>query len=272
VTLSPAYLLTAALVLTASSVSMAFADGRSTGQTIEYEITQTSTNKSDLSNLPASVREQAAKNQAAANGKKATTNVTLKVDSIDADGNAHVNAKYTQSMEGFSGAAASVLAGTHEFQGTFTADGRLLPTFDPNAAPAVDSHGRYTAANAPNTNGQAMQGSFVDFNAFITGASKRPKFKGGDVWHLAVQDAVGITRQYDFAVLQLDSSSPTVATISMKTDFSGDTSAQKINATGRYDSTRRLLLTFHEENVYSSSMPNGMSSSGTMVEDINLRQ
>jgi hypothetical protein len=264
--------LVATLALTTTLASVGLADGRLSGQTIEYEVTQTSTNKTDLSSLPASVRARAEQHQAAANGKTTTTHVTMTLDSIDADGNAHVNAKYTQSMESISGIAASVLGNAHEFQGTFTADGRFLPTFDPNAAPATDSHGRDTAANAPNTNGQIMQGTFADFHTFITGTSKRSKFKAGDAWHLALQDAIGITRQYDFAVMDLDSSNPSVAVISMKGEFSGDSSAQKVTATGHYDSARRMLTAYHEENGYSSSMPNGMSSSGVMVMDIKLRK
>ena len=265
-------LLRTTLALTASCPCMALADGRTTGQTIEYEIAQTSTTKTDLSSLPASVRAQAEKNQAAANGKKATTNVTMIIDSIDADGNAHVNAKFTQSMEGVAGTAASVFAAAHEFQGTFSADGRVLPTVDANASPATDSHGRYTAANAPNMHAQQMQGTFLDFNTFITGASKRQKFKTGDVWHLAMQDAIGITRQYDFSVLELDSANPAIAVISMKCEFSGESSFQKVSASGRYDAMKKILIMYHEENVYGSSLPNGMSTSGEMVEDIKLRK
>jgi hypothetical protein len=272
VTISPAFLLTTAVVLTASCVSMAFAQGRSTGQTIEYEVAQTSTNKTDFSNLPGSTRARAEQNQAFANGKKTTTNVTMTVDSVDADGNAHVNAKYTQYMEGISGAAAGVLSSAHEFQGTFTADGRFLPTFDPNAAPTMDSHGRYTAANAPNMNGQTMQGTFADFNTFITGASKRSKLKAGDIWSLTVKDAIGISRQYEFAVVQLDPSNSSVALISMKNEVAGESSSQKINANGHYDSARRILTTYHEENAYSSSMPTGMTSSGVTMMDIELRK
>jgi hypothetical protein len=265
-------LLSATLVLAASCPCMAFADGRSTGQTIEYEIAQTITTKTDLSSLPAGVRARAEQNQAAANGKKTTTNLTMIIDSIDADGNAHVNAKFTLSMEGVSGTAATVFAGAHEFQGTFSADGRVLPTVDPNASPTTDSHGRYTAANAPNVNARQIQGTFLDFNAFITGASKRPKFKTGDVWHLSMQDAVGITRQYDFSVLELDSANSAIAVISMKGEFSGESSFQKISASGRYDAMQKILTVYHEENVYGSSLPNGMSSSSVMVEDIKLRK
>jgi hypothetical protein len=258
--------------LTALCPPITYADGRSTGQTIEYEIAQTSTNKTDLSSLPASVRARAEQNQAAANGKKTTTNLTMIVESIDADGNAHVKAKYTQSMEGIAGIAASVLAGEKEFEGTLSADGRVLPTFDANAAPITDSHGRLTNASAPNTNAQVMQGTFGDFNTFITGATKRPKYKAGDVWHLSVQDAIGITRQYDFSVMELDSSNASAAVISMKSDLSSQSSSQKINASGHYDSARRILTSYHEENVYGSSSPNGMASSGVMVMDINLRK
>jgi hypothetical protein len=111
-----------------------------------------------------------------------------------------------------------------------------------------------------------MQGTFADFNTFITGASKRPKFKPGDVWHLTVQDSIGITRQYDFSVMELESCNPSAAVISMKSDLAGESSSQKINASGRYESTRRILTQYHEKNVYGSSMPNGMSSSGTIVD------
>ena len=258
--------------LTTSCASIAFAEGRSPGQTIQYEIAQTSTNKTDLSSLPASVRARAEQNQAAANGKKTTTNLTMIVDSIDADGNAHVKAKYTQSMEGISGIAASVLAGEKEFQGTLTADGRVLPAFDENAATITDSHGRMTNANAPNIYAQAMQGTFGDFNTFITGAAKRSKYKTGDVWHLSVQDAIGITRQYDFSVIELDSSNTSAAVISMKSDLSSQSTSQKINASGHYDPVRRILTSYHEENVYGSSSPNGLTSSGVLVEDIYLRK
>ena len=264
-------LLPIALVIVASCPCTALAAGRTAGEMISYEIKQTSTTKTDLSSLPASIRARAEQNQAAANGKTATTNLTLTVDSVDSDGNAHVNAKFTQSMDGITGNGAAVLAGAKEFQGTLTADGRFLPTVDPNASPSIDSHGRYTAANAPNVNAQQMQGPFLDFNAFISGASKRPKFKAGDNWHLSMQDAIGITRQYDFSVVELDSANASAALICMKGEFSSDTSSQKITATGHYDAASRILTTYHEDNAYSSTA-GGMASSGVTVMDIKLRK
>lgn len=264
-------LLSIALVVIASCPCTAMAAVRTTGEMISYEIKQTTTTKTDLSSLPASIRARAEQNQAAANGKTATTNLTLTVDSIDSDGNAHVNAKFTQSMEGVTGNGASVLAGAKEFQGTFTAEGRFIPTLDPNASPSIDSHGRYTSANAPTINAQQMLGTFTDFNAFVTGASKRPKFKTGDNWHLSMQDAIGITRQYDFSVVELDSANASAALISMKCEFSSDTSSQKITATGHYDAASRILTTYHEDNAYSSTA-NGMATSGVTVMDIKLRK
>jgi hypothetical protein len=264
------YLLPITLLAIASCPS-ALATSRATGEMISYEIKQTTTSRTDLSSLPASIRARAEQNQAAANGKTMTTNLALTVDSIDSDGNAHVSAKFTQSMDGVSGNGAAVLAGAKEFQGTLTADGRFLPILDPSASPSIDSHGRYTSANASTVNAQQMQGMFLDFNAFVTGASKRSKFKTGDNWHLSMQDAIGITRQYDFSVVELDSSNPSSALISMKFEFSSDTSSQKLTASGHYDAASRILTTYHEDNVYSSTA-NGMSSSGETIMDIKLRK
>lgn len=262
----------AVLVAASFCSHWALAGGLASGQTLEYEVKQMSTTKTDLSNLPANIRARAEQNQAAGNGKTATTIVSMTVDSVDADGNAHVSGKFSQSMEGVSGVAASVFAGAHEFKGQVMADGRVIPTFDSDAPSAVDSHGRLTAANAPNLNGHTVQGMFVNFNTLITGASKRTKFKAGDVWHLSVQDAIGITRLYDFAVMELDPSDASAAVVSMKGDFSGDTSSQKINTSGHYDLARRSLNKYHEENIYSSSMPNGMSTSGTTIVEIVVRK
>jgi len=271
VTMRRPYLLPFTLAAIASCPSTASAASRATGESLSYEITQTTTSKTDLSSLPANIRARAEQNQIAANGKTMTTNLTMTVDAIDADGNAHVNAKFTQSMQGVTGSGATILAGAKEFQGTMTAEGRFVPTLDPNASPSIDSHGRYTAANAPNLNAQQMQGTFLDFNAFVTGASKRPKFKTGDNWHLSMQDAIGITRQYDFSVVELDSANASAALISMKCEFSSDTSSQKIAASGRYDAASRILTTYHEDSAYSSTA-NGMASSGVTVMDIKLRK
>ena len=86
-----------------------------------------------------------------------------------------------------------------------------------------------------------------------------------------MQDAIGITRQYDFSVVQSDPSNASAAVISMKFEFSSDTSSQKVTASGHYDAAGRILTTYHEENAYSSTA-NGMASSGVTVMDIKLRE
>jgi hypothetical protein len=53
----------------------------------------------------------------------------------------------------------------------------------------------------------------------------------------------------------------------MKYDLSGDSSSAKLNATGHYDSVRRILTMYHGENVYTNSVPHGVSSSGVATID-----
>lgn len=227
---------------------------RSAGETLTYEITQVSNNKADLSSLPAMIRGRAEANQAAANGKKITTTLTLTADKPDDEGNAHISAGYHQSMEGLSGIAATAFSGVKKFQGTLTPDGRLLPTYDAGIPATLDSHGFYSPAETENIAAQQMIGTFGNFNTFVTGVIKHPQVKDGDAWHLLVQDAFGISRQYDF--------SASASEVTMVGNFSAAHSSMKIVASGHYDSTKRLLVDFHEENTYESSVPNGLASSG----------
>lgn len=252
---------TVALGLGTATVQPSFA-ARSAGETVVYEITVIQNSKTDLSSLPAMVRSRAEANQAAANGKKLTTTVTLNVDSVDDEGNGHVLASYHQSMEGLTGAVATAFAAAQTFQGTLTPDGRLLPTYDQGMATPLDSHGRFSAAATENIHAQQMLGTFGNFNTFVTGIVKHPQLKDGDVWHLVSQDAFGISRQYDFSVRGSE--------VSMAGSFNAPNSTSKIVAAGRYDPARRLLVEFQEENTYASTNPNGVSSSGTMTSVVKL--
>ena len=250
-----------ALGLGAAIVQPSFA-ARSAGETVVYEITVIQNNKADLSSLPAMVRSRAEANQAAANGKKITTTLTLNVDAVDDEGNGHVLASYHQSMDGLTGSVATAFAAAQSFQGTLTPDGRLLPTYDQGMAAPLDSHGRYSAAVTENIHASQMLGTFGNFNTFVSGLVKHPQLKDGDVWHLVSRDTFGISRQYDFSVRGSE--------VSMEGSFTAPNSTSKIVAAGRYDPVRRLLVEFREENSYASTNPNGISSSGTMTSAIKL--
>lgn len=249
----------------------AFANSRAPGQIIVYEITSVSTMKTDLSSLPSLVRGQAETNQKFANGRESKTKLTLTSDQADADGDAHVNATFTQSMEGVFGIAATAMAAAKNFQGTLTADGRLLPAYDPNVAATLDAHGRYSAAETDNIHAQQMQGTFANFNTFITGLSKHPHLNPGDTWRVVVEDAYGVSRNYDFAVAA--SGSTVVAgapAVTMSVNIEVPHSSLKSTATGHYDPARHLLVDFHEESSYATQSPNGISSSGVTSSDIKL--
>jgi hypothetical protein len=249
-----------------------FAEGRSPGQTVVYELTQVSTNNTDFSSLPAMVRGRAAANQAAANGKKMTTRLTLTTDQVDADSNAHVNGTYHRSMEGLSGIPATALSATQKFQGTLTADGRLLPTYDPGMPATPDAHGMYSEAVTQNIHAQEMQGTFVYFNTFVTGISKHPRLKSGDAWRVVIQDTYGISQSYDFSVSAPSPETGSDASVvTMTGDFSGPGSSSKVSAMGHYDPVRRLVVDFHQDNTYASTTPNGISTSGVASTDIRLQ-
>ncbi|HEY2679141.1 MAG TPA: hypothetical protein VGI65_19390 [Steroidobacteraceae bacterium] len=238
--------------------------GRAAGESVVYEITQVTNNKADLSSLPAMIRGRAEANQAAANGKKITTTLTLSTDKLDDDGSAHVLASYHQSMEGISGVAATAFSAAKKFQGTLTPDGRVLPAYDPGVPATLDSHGFYSEAEKENIAAQSMLGTFGNFNTFVAGVVKHPQLKDGDVWHLVVQDAFGISRQYDFSV--------NASEVSMVGNFSAAHSSMKLMASGRYDSARRLLIDYHEENTYETAAPNGIASSGVSTSTFKLVQ
>jgi hypothetical protein len=259
--------------VSALSALPAWAETRAAGQSFVYELTESTVSKTDLSSLPASIRAQAEKNMAAANGKKITTKLTLAADRVDADGNAHFNATYTQSMEGLSGITATAFAAAQEFQGTLSADGRVLPAHDPAMPATLDAHGRYSAAEMQNIHAQQMQGRFGDFNIFAMGLTKHPHPKAGDVWRLVVQDAYGVSRPYEFSVSAPGAQDGLAApAVSMKADLAGPASSSQLAATGHYDGVRRLVTDFHAQTTYSSTTPTGISSSGVSMLDIRLRE
>jgi hypothetical protein len=248
----------------------AAAEGREVGQIIVYEMTRTSTTKTDLSSLPSTVRGQAEANQKLANGKAFRTKLTLASDQVDADGNAHVNVSFTESMEGLSAMTAAAMSAAKSFQGTLTADGRLLPAYDPNVAATLDAHGRYSASATENVNAQQMQLAFANFNTFITGLLKHGRPNPGDTWRVVVQDPYGVSRNYDFAVAA-DAAAPRGSpVVTMTANSEVPHNSLKSTATGHYDAARHLLVDFHEDSNFATQSPNGISSAGTTSIDIKL--
>jgi hypothetical protein len=249
----------------------ALADTRPIGQTLVYDITQTTTTKVDLSSLPASIRSRAEANYAAANGKPQKWMVSITTDRVDADGGAHVNGKFTNSIEAAS-VAGAIFAKRNTFGGTLGADGRLMPTYDPSMQMTFDSHGQSPQAQTENVNAQRITSLFADFNTFAAGCAKHGRFKAGDAWRVVIQDPYGISREYDFSVGALDSANGHDApTISMKFESSASGASSKVTATGHYDGARQLVLDLHEDTASSNSSSPTASSSTSSI-DYTLRQ
>jgi hypothetical protein len=249
------------------------ADTRLVGQAFVYDITQTTNMKVDLSNLPASIRGRAEANQAAVNNKPTTWTVTMTTDRLDADGSAHVNVKFTNSIEAATPAGA-VFAARNKFGGTLAADGRLSPAYDPNMEMTYDSHGLSPAAQIENVNAQKIAGLFTDFNTFAAGCSKHAHYKVGDAWRVVSQDPYGVSREYDFSVTALESvSGHDAPAVSMRGEFASQGSSAKVSASGHYDVARHLVLDLHEDTAFNnSSGPNAATSSGTGSTDYKLQQ
>jgi hypothetical protein len=240
---------------------LALADGRVVGDTVLYELTRTNEIHTELPSQSSAMQAQVHAMQNRTNGKKTTTQFTLKTDQIDADGNAHFGATYTQSFEGVSGAAAGAFATPQALQGTLTSDGQVIAAFDESS---LKTKPPYSASDLQNLHGLQIQRLFADFNTMVIGISKHPNLKAGDSWRLIAPNSVGVTRSYDFSVTE-------APMVSMTEEFEDGNSTTKIVATGRYDSARRLLVSFHEENTFSSTRPGVMSSSGVISTDIKLR-
>ena len=249
----------------------ALADTRPIGQTLVYDITQTTTTNVDFSSLPASIRSRAEANLAASNGKPQKWMVAITTDRVDPDGSAHVNGKFTNSIEAAS-VAAAVFAKRNTFGGTLGADGRLIPTYDPSMQMTMESHGQLPQAQIENVNAHRITGLFGDFNTFAAGCSKHGRFKAGDAWRVVSQDSLGMTREYDFSVGAPDSANGHDApTVSMKVDSAGSGASSKVTATGHYDVARQLVVDLHEDTAYSnSSTPTAASGTGSI--DYTLRQ
>ncbi len=241
---------------------------RSAGETFVYEVTVAHTIKEDLSSLPASVRGTAEANVAAGNKTPATYVLTLTADRVGTDGSAHLNVAFTNSLE--SGhASPAVFAQDNRFDATLKADGQLVPKYDPNMPLTVGDRGMSPPEEIHNTKAGQMVLLFADFNTFARGCVARPQMKSGDIWHVTSQDQFGIQRTYDFGAAP--DSGPGIAVVTMKGSFSSASSSATINANGRYDRGRGLVLDLHEETAFQNSPPSGVPSSGTSTTDYKLR-
>ncbi len=223
--------------------------------------------KEDLSSLPASVRGTAEANVAAGNKTPTTYVLTLTVDRVGTDGSAHVNVGFTNSLESGHGSPA-VFAQFNRFDATLTADGQLVPKYDPNMPLTVGDRGMSPPEEIHNTKAGQMAQLFADFNTFARGCAARPQMKAGDAWHLTSRDQYGVQRTYDFGAAPDSGGAPTVT---MKGSFSTANSSATVNANGHYDRGRGLVLGLHEETTFQNSPPSGVSSSGTSTVDYRLR-
>jgi hypothetical protein len=242
---------------------------RASGQTYVYQLAVNNNISTDYSTLPASVRGQAQAMQAAGNKTPIIYVFTLTTDRVNSDGSAHVNVSFTNSLESNTrGADPSVLARFNQFEATFGADGRLIPQYDPNMHLTVGAHGMSPPEEIHNQKAQQMSNFFADFNTFAGGCAKRGEIKAGDAWRVVSKDQYANPRTYDFAATSVAGA---VATVVMKGNFTSPNSTFNLDATGRYDLARRLVLDLRATNTFKNTTPTGMSSSGTTTMEYELQ-
>ncbi len=239
---------------------------RAAGQTYVYRLTVAKDISTDYSSLPASMRGQAQAIQSAGNKTPTIYVLTLATDRVNADGSAHVNVGFTNSME--NRGSAATYAGFNQFEGSLGADGRFMPQYDPNMHLTVGARGMSPPEEIHNQKAQEMTNFFADFNTFAGGCAKRGQIKTGDMWRVTSKDQYANSRTYDFAATGAAGS---VAAVTMKGDFASPTGASSLYATGHYDVARRLVLDLHATNTFKNTTPAGISSNGTATMDYDLQ-
>ena len=230
---------------------------RAAGQTYVYELSTTSNTQVDLSKLPASVRGAVQANLAAG-GTPTVYVVTATTGQANPDGSAKVHVQFTNSRE----PSSPVFARLNQFDGTMSAAGQLLPTYDPNMRPSPN---QMSDEQIRNTKAQTIDQLFATFNDFAGGCGTRGALKAGEAWRAASTSRFSVAKEYDFAVTGIAGS---IATITMKGGFSSAAASNNIDASGHYDMARRLVLDLHVTQAFQNA---GGGSSGTSTMDYKLR-
>jgi hypothetical protein len=252
------------LALGATMFAPASAAGaRASGQTFVYQVSMATDEQADNSNLPAGIRGQVDAQLAYAKNHPTVYVLTLSLTGVAPDGSASAHVSFTNSLEG----ASAVFARVNQFSATFTADGRLIPHYDPNrpmptaSQPSID--------DMQNVKASTMAQTFAYFNTFAGGCAKRPHVAGDTRWRVENTDPLGMAQAYDFSVASVDANG--VAAVTMKTEAHGSSAHSAIDGSGHYDSARGLVLDLQVVNAFSNAAPSGVSVSGTLTTDYALR-
>ena len=109
---------------------------------------------------------------------KGATKLTIKVNSVDADGTAHATIDYAPA-----GTPQNALL---PFDATITPAGAIVPKFAPvTTTPHIGMSKADEVAMAQSSIGQMIQFTLQPFNAFATSAGTRTGLKIGDSWNAA---------------------------------------------------------------------------------------
>jgi len=237
------------------------ANTRTIGQSFVYDLTVVS-QASAPEGLPASARARFD----AQNGKPVAFAVTLAVDRVDSKGNGHVNGSIVSpalaALPAFARAAQS------EFQGALTAEGQIIPAYDPSLKPTQGPGGVLilTPAINQNTVGGATAGLFAVFNDFAQGCGAHAAINSRDGWRTRGGPAYA---RMDYTLNAGGKGSIAgheTVLVTMKGGYQEPYGSQTIVASGHYDPAQHIVVDLHVES--NSTSRNGPTS---ITSDFKLR-